>query len=112
MANNNETQSKTYKQQAGEYYNRQYDSWMPWIEDKYLAWFTKDNKASYATKRRSLFSLPLCLALSLSTSLHPFHPQPTNQPTTHSPTRQKTSTRPNSPATSKSTQLKTASTAS
>ena len=23
---------------------------MPWIEDKYLAWFTKDNKASYATK--------------------------------------------------------------
>jgi hypothetical protein len=49
MANNNE--SKTYRQQAGEYYNKQYDTWMPWIEDKYLSWFTKDNKASYATKR-------------------------------------------------------------
>jgi len=24
---------------------------MPWIEDKYLSWFTKDNKASYATKQ-------------------------------------------------------------
>ncbi|KAF2656182.1 hypothetical protein K491DRAFT_692204 [Lophiostoma macrostomum CBS 122681] len=44
-------QPKTYKQQAGEYYNRQYESWMPWIEDKYLSWFTKDNKASYATKQ-------------------------------------------------------------
>ena len=51
MASNNETQSKTYKQQAGEFYNRQYDSWVPWMEDKYLAWFTKDNKASYATKQ-------------------------------------------------------------
>jgi hypothetical protein len=48
---NNEGQPKTYKQAAGEYYNRQYDNWVPWIEDKYLSWFTKDNKASYATKR-------------------------------------------------------------
>jgi len=23
---------------------------MPWIEDHFLKWFTKDNKASYATK--------------------------------------------------------------
>ena len=44
-------QSKTYKQQAGEYYNQKYETWMPWIEDKYLSWFTKDNKASYATKQ-------------------------------------------------------------
>ncbi|KAG9203796.1 hypothetical protein B5807_01237 [Epicoccum nigrum] len=44
-------ESKTYKQQAGEFYNRQYDSWVPWMEDKYLQWFTKDNKASYATKQ-------------------------------------------------------------
>jgi hypothetical protein len=55
MANNNSNnkseEPKTYKQQAGQYYNKQYDSWMPWIEDKYLSWFTKDNKASYATKR-------------------------------------------------------------
>lgn len=26
------------------------ENWMPWIEDKYLSWFTSDNKASYATK--------------------------------------------------------------
>ncbi|CAI6333076.1 unnamed protein product [Periconia digitata] len=50
MADQN--QPKTYKQQAGEYYNRQYDNWVPWIEDKYLQWFTKDNKASYATKQQ------------------------------------------------------------
>ncbi|KAL1592897.1 hypothetical protein SLS59_009539 [Nothophoma quercina] len=52
MANNNQNAAnKTYKEQAGEFYNRQYDNWVPWIEDKYLAWFTKDNKASYATKQ-------------------------------------------------------------
>ncbi|KAF2628279.1 hypothetical protein BU25DRAFT_410369 [Macroventuria anomochaeta] len=52
MANNNQnSESKTYKQQAGEFYNRQYDNWVPWIEDKYLQWFTKDNKASYTTKQ-------------------------------------------------------------
>lgn len=45
---------KTYSQVAGEYYNQKYETWMPWIEDKYLSWFTKDNKASYATKRTSL----------------------------------------------------------
>ncbi|KAF5003427.1 hypothetical protein FDECE_10024 [Fusarium decemcellulare] len=32
-------------------YNDQYEKWMPWIEDFYLRWFTKDNKASYATKQ-------------------------------------------------------------
>ena len=32
-------------------YNSQYEKWMPWIEDQYLKWFTKDNKASYATKQ-------------------------------------------------------------
>ncbi|KAF1360947.1 hypothetical protein EJ07DRAFT_114804 [Lizonia empirigonia] len=52
MANNSQNpESKTYKQQAGEFYNRQYDNWVPWMEDKYLQWFTKDNKASYATKQ-------------------------------------------------------------
>ncbi|KAF1918985.1 hypothetical protein BDU57DRAFT_424976, partial [Ampelomyces quisqualis] len=49
--NNNNTDSKTYRQQVGEYYNQKYSTWMPWIEDKYLSWFTKDNKASYATKQ-------------------------------------------------------------
>jgi hypothetical protein len=29
-----------------------YESWIPWIEDQYLSWFTKDNKASYATKQQ------------------------------------------------------------
>lgn len=52
MSNQNKPQDqKTYKQQAGDFYNRQYENWMPWIEDQYLKWFTKDNKASYATKR-------------------------------------------------------------
>jgi hypothetical protein len=55
---NNSNESKTYKQQAGEYYNKHYDNWMPWIEDKYLSWFTKDNKASYATKRTSPLIMP------------------------------------------------------
>ncbi|KAF7547591.1 hypothetical protein G7Z17_g7639 [Cylindrodendrum hubeiense] len=31
-------------------YNDQYEKWVPWLEDTYLRWFTKDNKASYATK--------------------------------------------------------------
>lgn len=31
------------------YYNKQYESWMPWIEDKYLAW-TGQNKASYVAE--------------------------------------------------------------
>ncbi|KAK4071881.1 hypothetical protein Trisim1_008496 [Trichoderma cf. simile WF8] len=31
-------------------YNEQYESWVPWLEDIYLRWFTKDNKASYTTK--------------------------------------------------------------
>ena len=53
MANNENKsgEQKTYRQAAGEYYNRQYENWYPWIEDKYLSWFTKDNKASYATQQ-------------------------------------------------------------
>ncbi|KAH9859816.1 hypothetical protein IAQ61_011598 [Plenodomus lingam] len=43
--------SKTYREAANEYYNQKYETWMPWIEDQYLKWFTKDNKASYATKQ-------------------------------------------------------------
>ncbi len=31
-------------------YQHQKENWMPWIEDVYLKWFTKDNKVSYATK--------------------------------------------------------------
>ena len=47
--------AKSYKEQATEFYNRQYEAWMPWIEDKYLAWFTKDNKMSYSTKRKFIY---------------------------------------------------------
>lgn len=35
---------------AKEKYNEQYEAWMPWIEDTFLKYFTKDNKASYAAK--------------------------------------------------------------
>ncbi|KAK3674673.1 hypothetical protein LTR78_005395 [Recurvomyces mirabilis] len=41
---------KTYYEWITEGYHNQYENWMPWIEDMYLSWFTKDNKASYATK--------------------------------------------------------------
>lgn len=40
-------------------YNEQYEKWVPWMEDMYLRWFTKDNKTSYAAKRK------------ISTSPHP-----------------------------------------
>lgn len=38
-------------------YNEKYDTWMPWVQDNFLYYFTKDNKVSYATKgtRSSLF---------------------------------------------------------
>lgn len=54
----NKQQPKTYKQAANDYYNQKYETWMPWIEDQYLKWFTKDNKASYAAKRMFSFPLP------------------------------------------------------
>ncbi|KAL1797838.1 hypothetical protein ACET3X_004444 [Alternaria dauci] len=51
MTDQKKGSQKTYKEAAGEYYNQKYETWMPWIEDQYLKWFTKDNKASYATKQ-------------------------------------------------------------
>lgn len=39
-------------------YNQQYERWVPWVEDQYLKYFTKDNKASYATKGASPFPPP------------------------------------------------------
>ncbi|KAF3937902.1 hypothetical protein ABW19_dt0209191 [Dactylella cylindrospora] len=35
---------------AKEFYNKQYERWVPWLEDQYLYYFGKDNKASYVTK--------------------------------------------------------------
>jgi len=41
---------KSYYEWVADGYHHQYENWMPWIEDQYLKWFSKDNKASYATK--------------------------------------------------------------
>ncbi|KAJ4388054.1 hypothetical protein N0V93_008659 [Gnomoniopsis smithogilvyi] len=45
-----EEKKQTWSEYGKQVYNEQYERWMPWIEDFYLRWFTKDNKASYATK--------------------------------------------------------------
>ncbi|KAK4149582.1 hypothetical protein C8A00DRAFT_37815 [Chaetomidium leptoderma] len=31
-------------------YNKQYNNWVPWLEDLYLRYFTRDNKASYTAR--------------------------------------------------------------
>jgi len=49
-----------------EYYNKQYESWVPWMEDWYLKWFTKDNKTSYAAKGASKLYSPLLFAPAIS----------------------------------------------
>lgn len=61
MSDQNQNQPTTYKEHASQFYNKQYEAWVPWLEDKYLAWFTKDNKASYTTKR-SLLAFAQCTA--------------------------------------------------
>ncbi|SPQ24907.1 eed20b0c-224c-4d48-8a3b-3e12b580d220 [Thermothielavioides terrestris] len=33
-----------------EQYKKLYDIWVPWLEDLYLRYFTRDNKASYTTR--------------------------------------------------------------
>ncbi|KAK3486254.1 hypothetical protein B0T13DRAFT_442819 [Neurospora crassa] len=43
-------QKPTWSEWAKTQYSAQYESWVPWLEDLYLRYFTKDNKASYATK--------------------------------------------------------------
>ncbi|KAI0401281.1 hypothetical protein F4802DRAFT_601137 [Xylaria palmicola] len=52
------TQSEQQQQQEGkstmewarEKYNEQYENWMPWIEDVFLKYFTKDNRTSYVAR--------------------------------------------------------------
>lgn len=34
---------------AKNWYNKQYESWVPWIEDKVLGWWG-ENKTSYTAK--------------------------------------------------------------
>lgn len=41
---------QTYYEWLRNGYQKQYENWKPWLEDQYLRWITKDNKASYATK--------------------------------------------------------------
>jgi len=41
---------ETYREWAGKVYEQKYETWVPWMEDQYLKWFGKDNKASYAAK--------------------------------------------------------------
>lgn len=45
--------TQSYYEWVKQGYAHQKENWMPWIEDMYLKWFTKDNKASYATKGKS-----------------------------------------------------------
>jgi hypothetical protein len=44
-------------------YNHQYDVWVPWLEDLYLRYFTRDNKASYTVRRESPSPIPHSLHL-------------------------------------------------
>jgi hypothetical protein len=56
-------QQEKKKESWGEWskrnYHQQYDNWIPWIEDQYLRWFGKDNKASYVAKGM----LPSCVSM-------------------------------------------------
>ncbi|KAI1362068.1 hypothetical protein F5Y08DRAFT_313076 [Xylaria arbuscula] len=45
-----EKKKQTYTEWAREKYNEQYDAWMPWIEDNFLKYFTKDNRTSYVAR--------------------------------------------------------------
>ena len=49
-----EQKKESWGEFGSRHYNQQYESWMPWVEDNFLHYFTKDNKASYATKSASL----------------------------------------------------------
>lgn len=55
-----EQKKATWGEYGKQVYNEQYERWMPWIEDFYLRWFTKDNKASYTTKGMSFPALTWC----------------------------------------------------
>jgi len=45
-----EQQKEGWYDWSGRKYGEQKETWQPWLEDTYLKWFGKDNKASYATK--------------------------------------------------------------
>ncbi|KAH8161324.1 hypothetical protein CIB48_g6915 [Xylaria polymorpha] len=52
--NENNQKSQTTVEWAREKYNEQYDAWMPWIEDMFLKYFTKDNRTSYVARADGL----------------------------------------------------------
>lgn len=67
-------------------YNAAYTSYVPWLEDKYLAWFG-ENKTSYTAKGFFFlfcfsFSFLLCFPFFLSLPFCVPHQHHTNQPTT------------------------------
>lgn len=45
-------QGPGYYESSKTWYNKQYESWMPWIEDNILGWFG-ENKTSYVAKGES-----------------------------------------------------------
>ncbi|KAI0431963.1 hypothetical protein F5Y09DRAFT_354476 [Xylaria sp. FL1042] len=45
-----EKKSQTTMEWARQKYNEKYEAWMPWIEDTFLKYFTKDNRTSYAAR--------------------------------------------------------------
>lgn len=42
---------------AKDQYQKQYNIWVPWLEDLYLRYFTRDNKASYIARGMCLANL-------------------------------------------------------
>ncbi|GAP91423.1 hypothetical protein SAMD00023353_6300700 [Rosellinia necatrix] len=50
LNNQQEQKSKSTMEWAKEKYNEQYEVWMPWIEDTFLKYFTKDNRTSYVAR--------------------------------------------------------------
>ncbi|KAI1169010.1 hypothetical protein F5B18DRAFT_593650 [Nemania serpens] len=46
----NQQKSQSTAEWARQKYNEQYDAWMPWIEDVFLKYFTKDNRTSYVAR--------------------------------------------------------------
>ncbi|CAK7202956.1 hypothetical protein SEUCBS139899_005683 [Sporothrix eucalyptigena] len=46
----NDQNKKSWSGAAYDTYNNLYESWVPWAEDIYLRYFTRHNKASYATE--------------------------------------------------------------
>ncbi|KAI0540208.1 hypothetical protein GGR58DRAFT_175209 [Xylaria digitata] len=49
-AEEEERKSQSTMEWVREKYNEQYEAWMPWIEDTFLKYFTKDNRTSYVTR--------------------------------------------------------------